>query len=156
MAEQTKVCPRCREEKPWRAFGMRRRGDSMLPRTYCYPCARARDRARKESPRDIGLRRLPIEPFREWLDAFIAEERVVKATDRNNESEMSVVYERLALALGSDTANVKRLVHRWRNESQWIPLDYADAVLTRLDSAARLAELWPELGSLGPLGRVVA
>lgn len=111
-----------------------------------------RDRAGK-SPRTPRAKRLnhsahtglPIGPFLVWLDEFFEREREDTRTDRNTDSGYVSAYEQLATVLGRDMDAVHRAVHRWRKESKVIPLDYADAILTALDSPARLYELWPEL-----------
>lgn len=88
---------------------------------------------------------LPIEPFREWLEDFFEREKVETRTDAPSDSENVAAYRQLASALGRSEASIHRAVQRWREESQVIPLDYADKILTTLDSPARLYELWPHL-----------
>lgn len=104
-----------------------------------------RDKAGKE-PRKLrahgrlnhsSKRGIPIGPFREWLRSFIDQER--------QEDGFSTAVDQIAAALGKSRDTADRQVYRWLNESEVVPLDYADAVLTRLDSPARLYELWPEL-----------
>lgn len=85
---------------------------------------------------------LPIEPFREWLIAYRDEMRDPLA-DAGSRDSAFVAQVALALGLSQDAAG--RRVRDWVNVAQHIPLDKADAVLTRLDSPARLYELWPEL-----------
>lgn len=95
--------------------------------------------------------RLPIEPFRAWLTDYFDRERRDTPTERNNDSAVGHVYEQIALAIGGGREAAHRAVYRWLSESNHIPLGHADAVLTRLDSPARLYELWPELEVDGDL-----
>lgn len=85
---------------------------------------------------------LPIGPFREWLLEF---REMNRDPDAAADKQYAGISAQIALVLGVAEAAADRAMYRWLHENQVIPLDVADAVLTHLDSPARLYELWPEL-----------
>lgn len=122
---------------------LRRRRNQQRRERYAIQRDREGGGRRLGKPR--GDRRdefLPIEPFREWLRWYLDQER---EPDAEPGKELSVAYRRIAWATGVSETAASRAVYRWLNESEHIPLGLADAVLTKLDSPARLYELWPEL-----------
>lgn len=104
---------------------------------------RAYKRHRRAELRKERGGRLPIEPFRVWLRDFMDAER--QETRNETESPDDVAYARIAQVLGISEHAAKRAYRRWMRESNHILIDHADALLTNLDTPARLYELWPEL-----------
>lgn len=134
-----------REDPEYRARELARKRDAYARKHG----RRKRSHLDRPSKPSTRYHMLPIEPFREWLRDYIEQNRQVTTTNRVTESGIESVYDSVAYALGHENRGAAhRAVYRWLSESQMIPLDIADALVTRLDSPARLYELWPELAEV--------
>lgn len=137
-----------RHEKRWASdpeYRRRRREDWRFAkeadrRRRGVPERKFGPKSKRSAGKDMDL---PIAPFREWLRAYVAEHRDPER-DRVNDLPVAA-YDHLALAMDVSREAAERAVYRWLNENESVRLSKADAVLTKLDSSARLYELWPEL-----------
>jgi hypothetical protein len=83
--------------------------------------------------------RLPIEPFRDWINARLGEyERRARVEGFGRQSE-AVAKAQLAASIDVTT----RTIHRYRFESQSVPEGIVDRALS-LDARYHLLDLYPD------------